>query len=403
MNPVINFFRGTAEILITGVAQERCFNRFAEEKIPFWALERVSPLEARCVVCRKDLRRAAAAAEAAQCTVEVLRRRGLRQVFYGLKRRPVLVLGLAAVAAAVLILPNFVWTLEVQGNETVQTEEILHALEELDVKFGAWGPDINSQDVKNRILNMLPALRWCAVNRSGGCVTVLVAEREPEAVVEDEKEITNVVASRTGIITRMNVMQGFKNCAVGDTVLTGQLLVSGYANWTTGTQAVHAIAEIYALTWRQQTAVMPQTALEKQYTGRETTRYTLVLGRKRINLSGNSGIPQGKCDKIVERKVLSLPGGYEFPVVLEIETLREYETTAVSCGREAAESVLLDYTRQALEDDMIAGTILTTQHSIRAENGRWVLRADNTCEEMIARMVPAPIFESETKDTWQNE
>lgn len=403
MNPVIKFFRGTATLLITGVAQEDCFNRLAEQKIPFWDLERVGELESRCTLCRRDVPRAEAAVQAAQCTAQVLEQKGLRQVFYGLWRRPVLLMGLAAVVAALLVLPNFVWTLDVQGNETVQEAEILHALEELNVKFGTWGPDINSQDIKNRILNMLPKLRWCAVNRSGGCVTVLVAEREPEAVVENEREITNVVAARTGIITQMNVMQGFKSCAVGDTVMQGQLLVSGYADWTTGTQAVHALAEIYALTWRQQTVATPQLALEKQYTGSESTRYTLVAGRKRINLSGNSGIPQGKCDKIVERKVLSLPGGYSFPLVLEIETLREYETAPVRCSKAAAELLLLRYARGALEDDMIAGTILTTQHSVRAENGRWVLRADNACEEMIARMVPAPIFESETKDSWQNE
>lgn len=388
---------------ITGASQTACMNRFAARKIPFWDIQRLSEVEFRCRIYRRDVDAAAKVAASVQSDLRVDRLYGLRQTVYGLKRRPVMVVGMALVVAALLLLPQFVWTISVEGNETVQTGEILHALEDLDVKFGAWGPDINSQDIKNRILNIIPQLRWCAVNRSGGCLTVLVAEREPEAAVEPEREITNVVAARAGVILQMHVMEGFKVCKVGDTVTEGQLLVSGFADWTTGTQAVHAMAEIYAMTWRQETVVIPKTTMIKQYTGEEITRYTLVLGRKRINLSRNSGIPQGKCDKIVERRVTTLPGDYQFPAVLEVETLRPYELVQVPMPRQQAEQLLLDYVTRTVEDSMIAGSILSQKYTITATDGCWLLQADNRCREMIARMVPAPIYESEMNESWQNE
>lgn len=403
MNPVINFIRGTATVTITGAAQTACMNRFVARGIPFWNIQRNGEIEFQCRIYWRDVENAAAVAQGAQCDLQVARRHGLRQVVYGLKRRPVMVAGMVLVVAALLLLPQFVWTISVQGNETVQTGEILHALEDLDVRFGAWGPDINSQDIKNRILNIIPQLRWCAVNRSGGCLTVLVAEREPEAAVEPEREITNVVASRAGVILEMNVMEGFKACKVGDTVTEGQLLVSGYADWPTGTQAVHAMAEIYAMTWRQETVLTPKTVMVKQYTGEEMTRYTLVLGRKRINLSRNSGIPQGKCDKIVERRVTSLPGGYQLPAVLEVETLRVYETAEVPLLQPQAEQLMLDYVTRTVENSMIAGSILSQKYTLTTQSGCWRLQADSSCREMIAQMVPAPIYESEMNESWQNE
>ncbi len=366
-------------------------NRLAARRIPFWGIDRLSEVEFRCVVYWRDLEEASRVAGSAQCAVEVERYVGLRQTLRGLKRRPVMVVGMVVVLAALVLLPRFVWTVQVQGNERVQTGEILHALEKFGVKFGAWGADIRSQDIKNRMMNELPELRWCAVNRTGGCVTVLVAEREPEPQIELEHEITNVVASRAGVITQMQVMDGFKACEVGDTVTEGQLLVSGYADWTTGPQAVHALAEIYAMTWRHETVQIPKTVRQKCYTGEEITNYILIIGRKRINLSRNSGIPQGKCDKIVERKALILPGGYAFPAELEIETLRSYQTQEVPLTRQEAEALLLDYVTRTVKGDMIAGSILSQSYTVTAKASTWLLEADNSCQEMIARMVPAPI------------
>lgn len=403
MNPVINYIRGTAEVTITGASQTACMNRFAAQKVAFWAIRRISEVEFHCRIYRRDIDTARQIAAAAQSDLQVDKLYGLAQTVYGLKRRPVMVVGMVLVVLALLLLPKFVWTVTVEGNETVQRDEILHTLQDLGVKFGAWGPGIRSQDIKNRILNEIPQLRWCAVNRSGGCLRVLVAEREPEAQVEPEKEITNVVASRAGVILQMDVMDGFKVCEVGDTVTEGQLLVSGYADWTTGIQAVHAMAEIYAMTWRHETVVIPKNVTIKQYTGEEVKRYTLVLGRKRINLSRNSGIPQGKCDKIVERNVAALPGDYSFPATLEVETLRPYELVQQPLTQQQAESVLLHYVTRNVEDHMIAGSILSQTYTMAEKNGCWQLQADNNCREMIAKTVPAPIYESEMNESWQNE
>ena len=398
MNPIIRFFRGTVLLSITGASPEQCLNRFAADKIPFWRLCRLDEMTYECVVLRKDYQRAEKSALRAQCQVNFVRRAGLQQAFYGLKRRPVLVLGMILLCLSLVVLPEFVWTVQVQGNEEVPTQQILRVLEELNVHFGAWGPEIDSQRIKVQIMNRIPRLRWCAVNRNGGCVTVLVAEREPDAVVEDERQVTNVVAGCAGVITDMSVYDGFKLCAVGDAVLEGQLLVSGYANWVNRVQAVHAQAEVYALTLHQLTVKIPQTSVEKQYTGSETSHVTMVLGRKRINLSANSGIPASNCDKITKRQALSLPGGYDFPAMLEIETLRPYEAVTVHLSKRDAEAILLQWAEQTVRNSMIAGKILATQSRIGSADGCWVLTAECTCNEMIARVVPAPVFESETRE-----
>lgn len=388
---MITYFRGSVKLKISGAAQQLCLNRFAREKLPFWGLEQESELCMSCLVYRKDAPRAMEMAKRAQCEAEAVEVYGIRKTFSGLKRRPVLVVGLVLVVAALLLLPQFVWVVRVEGNESIQTELLLRELSELDVRFGAWGPGLDSPRLRDQLMNRIPELRWCAVNRNGGWVTVLVAERELTPPEEDTR-VTNVVAARAGIIQEMNVLNGFRACRVGEAVTEGQLLVSGLATWPMGTQAVHAEAEIYALTRRQIEVKTPLEVMRKRYTGEEVTRYSLIAGRKRINLSGNSGILHGKCDKIVERKQLTLPEEITFPLILEVEHIRGYELEPEPLDQTAAMERLSQCAAQWVERDMVAGTIQAAHHSIRSEGGCWIVTADHSCREMIARTVPAPIF-----------
>lgn len=102
------------------------------------------------------------------CTAEVTERSGLRAQFGGLLRRPVLLLGLLAAAAATFVLQEFVWTIEVEGNDRLPAGQIVQALEELGIAPGTWGPSIDSPETRNRMLLRMPELAWLAVNRSGG-------------------------------------------------------------------------------------------------------------------------------------------------------------------------------------------------------------------------------------------
>lgn len=399
MNPLIRYIRGTAKIHVTGIGTEELLNRLSEQNIRFWGLMRQSDIELECIVFVLSIKPVQQLARKHGFDVEVLARKGLVKELSALKRRPVFAVGFLLCVAAVAILPMFVWTISISGNSRVQTEEIRRAIDDFGVRFGTYGADIDSQLIKMRIMNRIPELRWCAVNRSGGCVKVMVAERDPE--VEDEQPestITNVVASRDGVIVSMEILQGFRRCKIGDAVQEGDLLVSGMESHNKTTQLVHAYGEIYALTNRETVCVLPLQTMQKSYTGQTETRYSLIIGRKRIKISRNSGIPQSSCDKITERSQIVLPGEHSFPVWLETETYVFYEPALMDVERETAQKLLRAYADASVRRSMIAGQVLTAQSKLTSKSGCWVLQTNYSCREMIARTVPATITESETQD-----
>lgn len=395
---LIRYFRGYVHLRITGAAPERCINLLSARNLRFWGLCREDALHYTLYIYRKDLASVRQCAMRCLADVRVLCLYGLRQRFGGLRKRPVLTGGLLIAVIATFLLQQFVWAVDVQGMKQLQAEEILRGLEEEGIRFGVWSADIDSQLTKHRMLNRLPQLSWLAVNRSGGILHVLVTERRIPKPEQPAYKVANVVAARDGVLTEISVLEGMKLCSAGQTVTAGQLLVSGYEDYGLCVRAVCANAEIYARTWHSGTVVTPDQAFVKCYTGREWTQRTLIIGRKRINLSGNSGIPLDDCDKMISEKRLPLPGGYELPVCLETATYREYRLTAHKADASEAEARLRQAWRRRIKQEITAGEIQTTSDSVLHTGGLYILHAESACNEMIARLVPAEeLYKGEKK------
>ena len=387
MNPIIRFLRGEMRVRITGASVERCMNLLSEEKIDFWGICRKDELNVELSMLSKEKRRLPALALRSFCTTEILSERGLIKYLQPLRKRPLLLFGTAFVLMLSFFLQSFVWVIEVEGEERVHEKVILRELEALDIRFGAWASSIDPQLTKARMLNAVPELSWLAVNRTGGKLTVLVTERDVAMSEKPPYQAGSIIAARDGLITDYNILEGMRLCKRGDAVKAGQILVSGYEDYGLYLRAVCADAEIYATTWHAGTVAMPAQHMEKRYTGKEWTQISLLLGRKRINLCGNSGIFTACCDRMINVKKVSI-AGYEFPLAIETATYREYEEIPSEVDAAAARQQLSEAWQRLLRADMIAGRAeKTTEHFLQSGD-LYVLNAESTCNEMIARLVP---------------
>ena len=396
MNRILAYVFGTVQAELISADPAAALTYYGAQGLRLREPELTAPLTLTMTMDNRTWRRLEQLAQSRGDRCRCLSRRGLAVILARGKRRLPFWIALAFLFLAVLYAPNRVWFVEVEGNGSIPDRQILAAAEACGVRFWAKAGEIRSEQVKNKILNLVPELQWAGVNFSGGVAIVSVRERLPEEAVRDRSTVTNVVAARDGVIVSMSVLGGQSVCRVGQAVRAGELLVTGCVDQTTHTQYTHADAEIYALTQRTIQAVYPQTAVQKVYTGQVIRRYSLIVGRKRINLSGNSGISDATCDKMTETKTLSLPGGYSLPVKLEIETLRPYRTVEVQVSQTLAEDALCSYARQAALSEMIAGEILGQTPALREESGLYWMDMTYACREMIARQRPAELFEGES-------
>lgn len=331
----------------------------------------------------------------------VIKEKGGRSLVRQLLRR--LPMGLAVFFMLVFAMcaGNRLWFFQVEGNRRLSTETILAAARDCGLNFWSKTRELDRERVKNDLLNALPDLQWAGINLDGGILTICVRERIQGEMLPDRDSITDVIAARDGLVVSMDVTGGQAKCQVGQAVTRGEILVTGIVEHEYQPQLTHAEAEVYALTQRQLRGVLPSRAFGKTYTGETTRAFSLVFGRKKIKIFGNSGISGTTCDRMYEVRHLILPGGYRLPLAFLWETAREYTLTPQD-GVEFPEEAMSAVMERLVREDMIAGELLHCSQSGKEIEGAFELNAIYSCREMIARERNALQYEGDVTNDGTN-
>lgn len=390
---VIWFLQGYVRAKIKGASPEWALERLTQARAAFLEPVREDDVTISLLLLKKDVLKAESAAQKAMCELEIAEEFGLSKSLGGLFRRKVFCIALVLALAASFVIPKFVFFYEVTGNEAVPEEKILRAMKSLGVGFGTYGPDIKPQELKNKMLLLIPELQWFTVQQSGMRARIVVRERPERIPVEERRAPMDVVAAKNGVITSVYAYDGNCLCKPGQAVTKGQLLISAYTDLEFTTRVCAARGEIYAGTLAQKTVVTPDTVTVKRPNGKTARSVSLLLGEKRRNIFTNGGNLTGRCDKITRTHLLTLPGGLEIPIGLSVTQCVYYDTETKPLSPESAKAQLQEQAESAVRQDMIAGTILDVTGELSRQNGIFEYTASIRCEEMIARMVRASILQ----------
>ena len=318
-------------------------------------------------------------------SITVISRSGALSSLGRLRRRPLLCTGLAFLFLLTFILPTRVFFFQVRGNSQLSSRTILTAAEASGVCFGISRRELRSEKIKNALLERLPELRWAGLNTAGCMGIISVREGKPDKAAEQSGGVTSIVALRDGVISSMTVEKGSGVCIVGQAVKAGQVLISGYTDCGLTIRAGRAQGEVYADTQRTLTVISPTNGSQRESATEQSQKFSLILGKKRINFYKGSGISPSSCVKMYEETYLTLPGGFELPIGFVTETWESYDHTEdVTVAEENI--ALADFAKNYLSQQMVAGQILNAHLESGAEEGYIFLRGEYACREMIGKV-----------------
>ncbi len=381
------YVTGWALLEISGDRPERVLDAMAERNIPFWRPTAPAELTLTVRVPDRWAERSARLAESMGCAGKILTSQGLPALFRRLRRRTMLWVWATAVAAVLFVGSAFIWQIGIEGNETISDRVILSALRQCGVDIGTFWPALSQDQVRNSVILQVPGIRWMTVTIRGGHARVIVRESRIPPWPVQEREYVNIVAKRAGLVEAVSAQRGTALTERGNMVLPGETLIGGYATGRGGVQGpVRAMGGVTARTWYELTCRTPDTVLEKVYTGRSQSRWTLVIGKIRINFFKGSSICPAGCDKIIKNYPLAVEGLFTLPIALERAVYTAYDTQAVPADRrEEMRSVLADYLAGRIGGD---GEILSARFSDAAAEGALDVTLRAECREQIGVEVP---------------
>ena len=376
---------GTVEIELTCADPGHVLEEIRLLNIPVYGLSSKHEFLITFRVARKDLGRLQSLAARKGIDLRIIGRQGMYWKLRDFFSRKVLVTGIAALLALTIWLPTRVLFIRVDGNRNVPTAKILEAAENCGISFGCsrWG--IRSEKLKNSLLSQIPQLQWAGINTYGTTAVITVREGETKTDPQSRSGISSIVAVREGIVTSVTVPEGTGCCAVGDAVQPGQQLISGYTDCGLTIRGTQAEGDIYALTNRQISLRTPSfQEIRAGFLG-SIKKYSLLIGKKRINFYKGSGIYDAGCVKMYSKYVLTLPGGFALPVAWVREEIRTCRLTAETVEPAVAQRRMQSDSDAYLRSDMIAGNIQKREEAFETLPGCYVFSGRYLCHEMIGR------------------
>ncbi|HOV25438.1 MAG TPA: sporulation protein YqfD [Pseudobacteroides sp.] len=324
-----NYFRGYVIITIEGYFLEKFINICIHRQIYLWDIKRHGSRKMTLKISIKGFKLLRPIALKTKCRVRISKRVGLPFIKSRYKKRKTFLVGAVACVVLFYVMTSFIWSIEVVGNEKINTDFILDKLSESGIKQGVLKYKIDTKKVVNDLMLKIDKLGWVGVSIKGTKLKVQVDERiMPPKLVEKDKPC-DIVAKKDGIIKSVISKAGFDLVKPGDTVVEGQILVTGKVpgkDETSGVTLLHAISTVKARTWYEGVSPVITKPTVKERTGNKISKYALVLFGKRINLSWGN-VSYSNYDKIEVKKVLS----FGEDLVLPFEFIDDiyYETQEV--------------------------------------------------------------------------
>ncbi len=372
--------------MITGADPAATLRALERNGITLQDVEMIDPLCFCCKIRKMDWGMLKSVCERRGESVEIKQKLGLYWAMKGLTNRPVLIFGLLLLLFLTLWVPTRIFFIRVEGNATVPSNLIIENAARCGIHFGVSAREVRNEIMKNSLLEQMPQLQWAGINTHGCVAVISVRERVPEHAETDNPCPSSIVAARDGIIRDLTVLQGSSECTIGQAVTAGELLISGFTDCGLCIRATRAEGEIYAETLRTLSVISPlqwSVRAEKQAS---IKKYSLIIGKNRINFYNSSGILDAGCVKIYSQQYVVLPGGFTLPIAIVTEEWIPYTYQIASFPE--PETILQPFVLNYLQSQMIGGQILSSSQVICYPDG--VIRMDGIygCYEMIGVSVP---------------
>ena len=378
------------EIILQDTCPEGLLNELSEYEVRFYAAQLVDGVTVYLQVPYGEVGRVRAVAGKRGSELRLCRPFGVRPRLLRLGKRYALLVSLLLCGAVLAVSNLFVWRIDVTGNETVPTGEIIRAVSQAGGGIGSFWPRFDSEQMRTEMLLQLKDIQWVGINYRTGAIEVVVRERTEIPEIVDNDEPMHIAAAKAGVITSITAKQGQTAAGVGDTVEQGQVLISGAAVSSIGTtRTVHALGTVQARTWYAISARQPAYELRKVYSGQKKIKLSLILGSNRLNFYSDSSIFEDSCDTIIMDYHLCMDGVFTLPVRIVVQQCvywsaseRELETQV---QEETARNALMEVLKQKIGEE---GSVTTADFAAVPRTNGMTVTLMAECAEEIGEEIP---------------
>lgn len=366
-NRFVEYITGYVDIVIEGYYIEKFINICNSKQVNLWNIKKENSIKMLASIKISDFKELKQICRKTKCKVKIQDKKGLPFVVKKYKKRKVFLLFLMLIILSIIVLSNFIWNIEIEGDESIPKEEIMAIVKNEGLEIGAFKGKIDTKEIINKIRLERDDVSWVGINIEGtnAIIKLVKADEKPEII--NEEEYCNIVANRDATILKVSAQNGTPLVKEGDTVTNGDIIIAGWMEGKyTGKQYVHAQGEVQAKVSYKTLEKVYLKETKKVETGESENRYSVKINNFQINLLKT--LPKfQKYDTIEENKKLKLFSNFYLPLEIIKYTYKEYEEQLVVHSFEEAKQIGIDRAKESLQEELAGKEILDKQVKVTSE------------------------------------
>ena len=349
---LLKYILGYVRITVEGYYIERFINICTTSKILIWNLKREKGVRLYLNIGIKDFFEAVKIAKKLKCKVKIIQKRGIPFLLRKYKKRKMFVITLLVVTILIGISTKYVWNINIQIDSNMEMTGIEEDVKKAGLNVGMKKEKINVQEIANKIRLKRNDISWIGIELKGtnAIVRVVKAKEAPEIV--DEKEYSNIIAKKSGVITKIIAQNGTAMVNIGDEVEENQILIAGQMEGKyTGIRNVHSLGEVEAIVKYSKTEKIPLKTIEKVATGKKETKYKLKISNFQINFYKTLSKFE-IYDTINTEKKLRISSNFYLPFELIVKENHEVIEEEKNYSKDEAKQIGIDNISKELKSQI---------------------------------------------------
>lgn len=242
--------KNSVELKLSGYNLERWLNLLTGKGIKFLGVKKINIKNSEIEIEPKDEKFVCSFLKGKNVEIKDKKYHGLYKICRFFLARHGILIGLALAFCFFVVASNYVWNIEIMGNEKSTNQEIISTLNENGVSIFDAINETTNEEIEKIVLDNFDEVSMVSVVKKGTTIIINIKEK----LLNDEHENLGthsaLLATNDGIITEIKLIQGTLLVKVGDTIRVGDALVAPYVIDSSGHKiSIQPKAEIYADVW----------------------------------------------------------------------------------------------------------------------------------------------------------
>jgi len=349
---LIYYIFGYVNIVVEGFFIEKFLNNCISKRILFWNTKRTKSTVFSANVSVNDYRQIIKIARNCNCKIKITNKKGLPFLLNRYRKRKIFAITLFLIIFTIITLSNFLWNIEIVGVDETKKAELMQLIKNEGIEIGKYKGGIEVQTLINKIRLERDDIAWVGIEIKGTNLKLEVVEADEKPEIINENEYCNIIASKDGIVTKIQAQNGTPIVKEGDIVKKGDILVQGWLEGKyTDNRYVHSEGEIIAKVWYSQKEKVYYNQKKENYTGNIEKKYLINFNNFNINFFKTLSKFEN-YDTISTVKKLKITSNFYLPIELVVNEHHEKESYDVIYSKDEAMEIGVENLKKQLKEQI---------------------------------------------------